>query len=318
MKKQKLSVVVPVYFNSETLEMLHSRLIEVERANPEMDMEIVFVDDGSGDNSYEIIQKIAVQNPGVIAVRLSRNFGSFVACLAGLTRATGDSAVIISADLQDPPELISEMFQKWKEGVEVVMAVRSQRKEKFLKIFLANMYYRAFRFFISKDMPKTGFDFVLIDRKVTEVLTKIQEKNTTLMGLILWTGFSRAEIPYTRMEREYGKSRWTFVKKFNYFLDSIMAFSKFPIRVFSVMGLILFVMSCMGVVYIIVGKILGLMTVPGWPSLMAVMLMLFGIVFFALGVIGEYVWRNLEESRQRPLFIVQSEYQHPQTSNQEK
>ena len=121
--------------------------------------------------------------------------------------------VIISADLQDPPELISEMFQKWKEGTEVVMAVRSQRKEKFLKIFLANMYYRMFRFFISKDMPKTGFDFVLIDRKVVEVLTKIQEKNTTLMGLILWTGFSRAEIPYTRMGREYGESRWTFAKK---------------------------------------------------------------------------------------------------------
>ncbi len=161
-----------------------------------------------------------------------------------------------------------------------------------------------------------GFDFVLIDRKVIEVLTHMQEKNTTLMGLILWTGFRRVEIPYTRTNREFGKSRWTLSKKVNYFLDSIMAFSKFPIRVFSLFGLFLFFMSWLGVAYIVLAKLLGWMTVPGWPSLMTVMLMLFGIVFLALGMIGEYVWRNLEESRRRPLFIVESEYQHSQPSEQ--
>lgn len=318
MKKNKLSVVIPVYYNHETLEMLHARLLEVDEANPDMDMEIVFVDDGSGDGSYEVIQKIAVQNSNVIAIRLSRNFGSFVACLAGLTKASGDSAVIISADLQDPPELISEMFQKWKEGSEVVMAVRTQRKDNFLKVFFANMYYRIFRLLITKEMPKMGFDFVLVDRKIIEVLTHMQEKNTTLMGLILWTGFRRTEISYTRMDREFGKSRWTLLKKINYFLDSIMAFSKFPIRVFSVIGLFLFFMSFFGTAYVVLAKILGWITVPGWSSLMAVMLMLFGIVFFALGVIGEYVWRNLEESRRRPLFIIESEYQHPKPSEQGK
>ena len=291
--------------------MLHSRLVEVSEANPEMNMEIVFVDDGSGDNSYEIILKIATQNQNVTAVKLSRNFGSFVACLAGLTKATGDSAVIISADLQDPPELISEMFLKWKEGSEVVMAVRSRREENFIKIFLANMYYRIFRLLITKDMPKMGFDFVLIDRKIVEVLINMQEKNTTLMGLILWTGFRRTEIPYTRVDRKFGKSKWTLAKKIDYFLDSIMAFSKFPIRVFSLMGVFLFFLSLLGTAYVILAKILGWVTMSGWSSLMALMLMLFGIVFVALGMIGEYIWRNLEESRQRPLFIIESEYQNP-------
>jgi dolichol-phosphate mannosyltransferase len=316
LKKHKLSVVIPVYYNSETLEMLYSRLTQVSEANPDMDMEVVFVDDGSEDNSHEITLKIAAQNQNVIAVRLSKNFGSFVACLAGLTKVTGDSSVIISADLQDPPELISEMFLKWKEGSQVVMAVRSQRKDNFVKVFFANMYYRIFRLLITKDMPKMGFDFVLIDRKVIEVLINMQEKNTTLMGLILWTGFRRAEIPYTREDRKFGKSRWTLAKKIDYFLDSIMAFSKFPIRAFSLMGLLLFFMSLLGTVYVILAKTLGWVTMSGWSSLMAMMLMLFGIVFFALGMIGEYIWRNLEESRQRPLFIIESEFQAP--SEQEK
>jgi glycosyltransferase involved in cell wall biosynthesis len=247
LKKHKLSVVIPVYYNSETLEMLYSRLTEVNEANPDMDMEVVFVDDGSEDNSHEITLKIAAQNQNVIAVK---------------------------------------------------------------------MYYRIFRLLITKDMPKMGFDFVLIDRKVIEVLINMQEKNTTLMGLILWTGFRRAEIPYTREDRKFGKSRWTLAKKIDYFLDSIMAFSKFPIRAFSLMGLLLFFMSLLGTVYVILAKTLGWVTMSGWSSLMAMMLMLFGIVFFALGMIGEYIWRNLEESRQRPLFIIESEFQAP--SEQEK
>ncbi len=259
--------------------MLHSQLAKVNEANPDMDMEIVFVDDGSGDNSYEVSLKIAAQNQNVIAVRLSRNFGSFVACLAGLTKATGDSVVIISADLQDPPALISEMFIKWKEGSEVVMAVRSRREDNFIKVFFANMYYRIFRLLTSMDMPEMGFDFVLIDRKIVEVLINMQEKNTTLMGLILWTGFRRTEIPYTRVDRKFGKSRWTLAKKIDYFLGSIMAFSKFPVRFFSLMGLFLFFMSLLGTIYVVAAKILGWVTMAGWSSLMAMMLMLFGIVF---------------------------------------
>lgn len=308
MEKHKLSVVVPVYYNRETLETLYSRIMAVAVKNPSMEIEVVFVDDDSGDDSYQILRKIALANNNITTLKLSRNFGSFTACLAGLTRCTGDCVVIISADLQDPPELIDTMYKKWLEGNKVVMAVRERREEGFLKVFFARMYYQVFRIMVTKNMPKGGFDFVLIDRKVVNVLTHIQEKNTTLMGLILWTGFQRAEIPYTRMERLHGKSRWSLVKKVNYFLDSIMAFSKFPIRVFSLIGLFLFALSLLGICYIVLAYMMGWMTVPGWPSLMAALLLLFGILFAGLGIIGEYVWRTLEETRQRPSFIVESEY----------
>jgi dolichol-phosphate mannosyltransferase len=158
-------------------------------------------------------------------------------------------------------------------------------------------------------MPKHGFDFVLIDRRVIDVLASIQEKNTTLMGLILWLGFKRAEVLYTRQERKYGKSRWTLTKKINYFLDSIMAFSKFPIRIFSIIGIFLAGISFLGITYVIFAYFMGwIKGVVGWSSLIVVMLFMFGILFLGLGIMGEYIWRNLEESRKRPLFLIDSEY----------
>lgn len=309
LNRDKVSIIIPVYYNRDSLEELYTRLYRIPESNPSVEVEIVFVDDGSGDDSFEVIHKIASRDNRVIGLKLSRNFGSFVACLAGLTYCTGDCAIIISADLQDPPELISSMYKKWREGNKVVMAVRDGRKENFFKVFFAQMFYKLFRLLVTNDMPPKGFDFVLIDRKVIDVLTSIQEKNTTLMGLILWSGFKRAEIPYTRMERKHGKSRWTLSKKINYFLDSLMAFSMFPIRVFSLIGIFLSGMSLVGISYIIVAYFMGWMEgVYGWSSLMVVNLFMFGILFLGLGVIGEYIWRNLEESRKRPLFIIDTYY----------
>lgn len=309
MKKDKVSIVIPVYYNRESLKELYTRLRCLPEMHPSFEIEMIFVDDGSGDDSFEVICNIASKDSRVIGMKLSRNFGSFIACLAGLTRCTGDCAVIISADLQDPPELINEMYKKWWEGNKVVMAVRERREEGFLKVFFAEMYYKLFRLLITKEMPKKGFDFVLIDRQIINVLTSIQEKNTTLMGLILWTGFRRVEIAYTRMNRKHGKSRWTVLKKVNYFLDSIMAFSKFPIRVFSVFGIFLSGLSLIGIAYIIFAYLIGwIKGVSGWPSLMVVNLFMFGILFLALGMMGEYIWRNLEESRKRPLFLIDFEY----------
>lgn len=307
-KNNKLSVIVPVYYNRDSLEELYQRLCNIPEFNTAVDVEIVFVDDGSGDDSFEVICSIASKNSRVTGIKLSRNFGSFVACLAGLSRCSGDCAVIISADIQDPPELISEMYKKWKQGNKVVMAVRERREEGLLKIFFARIYYKIFRMLITKNMPKGGFDFVLIDRQVIDILTSMQEKNTTLMGLILWTGFKRAEIPYTRAERKHGKSRWTLSKKINYFLDSMMAFSKLPIRFFSMIGIILSGVSLLGIVYIAIAYFMGwLQNVAGWSSLMAVNLFMFGILFLAFGMMGEYIWRNLDEARKRPLFIIDSE-----------
>jgi len=307
-KKNKLSVIIPVYYNEESLEELYARVAKLADTHPSLDLEILFVDDGSGDRSYEVVRGIASVDERVVAVKLSRNFGSFNACLAGLTRVSGDCAVIISADLQDPPELIGEMYERWREGNKVVMAVRARREESFFKVLFARMYYRVFRALIDNAMPRGGFDFVLIDRLVIDNLAAMQEKNTTLMGLILWSGFKRVEIPYTRMRRKHGRSRWTLLKKINYFVDSLLAFTHLPIRLLTLLGGFTCAVSILGIVYILIVTLTGRVTVAGWASVMVVMFFMFSLMMIGMGILGEYVWRGLEESRKRPSFIIESEY----------
>jgi len=307
--KTLISIVVPVYYNAESLKELYTRLCKLPDFDKSIELEIVFVDDGSGDNSFDIIRDIALQDNRVAGIKFSRNFGSFVACFAGLSHCAGDCAVIISADLQDPPELIGLMHKKWQQGNKVVIAVRDGRREGFLTIFFAKIFYRVFRLLVTKSMPKEGFDFVLIDRHVIDILTSMQEKNTTIMGLILWMGFKRAEVTYTRMERKKGRSRWTLLKKINYFIDSIMAFSQVPIRAFTIIGIFSIGFSIAGIFYIILAYMVGwLKGIPGWPSLMIINLFMFGMLFSGLGILGEYVWRNLEETRKRPVFIIDAHH----------
>jgi dolichol-phosphate mannosyltransferase len=303
MNKKTLSIVIPVYYNSGSIRELYSELTKIADAIAPK-VEIIFVDDGSGDDSFEIIDSISSKDKRVTGIKLSRNFGSFVACLAGLAHCKGDSAVVISADLQDPPELIPMMYEKWIEGNKIVMAVRTKRKENLFKVAASRMFYMLFRFLVTKDMPKGGFDFVLVDRQVIDILTAIQEKNTTLIGLILWVGFKRAEVHYTKNARKHGKSRWTLLKKINYSIDSILAFSLLPLRLMSIAGIILAISSFLGIAYVMTAYFLGWMPIAGWPSLMVVNLFMFGCLFLSLGIIGEYIWRNLEETRRRPLFIV--------------
>jgi dolichol-phosphate mannosyltransferase len=306
--KPKLSVIIPVYYNEASLEELYARVAKLADTHPSVDFEILFVDDGSGDRSYEVIRRIASVDERVVAVKLSRNFGSFNACLAGLTRVSGDCAVIISADLQDPPELIGEMYERWLEGNKVVMAVRARREESFFKVLFARMYYRVFRALVDNAMPRGGFDFVLIDRLVVDNLAAMREKNTTLMGLILWSGFKRVEIPYTRMRRKHGRSRWTLLKKINYFVDSLLAFTHLPIRLLTLLGVFTCAVSMLGIVYILIVALTGRVTVAGWASVMVVMFFMFSLMMIGMGILGEYVWRGLEESRKRPSFIIESEF----------
>lgn len=308
MKTHKLSVIIPVYFNAESLEELYVRLTKVVGTRPGIELEILFVDDGSGDDSYEVVRRIAAGDERVVAIKLSRNYGAFNACLAGLTRASGDCAVIMSADLQDPPELVAEMYERWLTGTKVVMAVRARREESFVKVFLSSTYYRVFRAVVDNAMPRGGFDFVLIDRIVINVLCAMQEKNTTLMGLILWSGFKREEIPYTRMQRKHGRSRWSLGKKVNHFVDSLLAFTKLPIRFLTALGLVTCAISLLGILYILIVSLTGRVSVAGWASVMVVMFFMFSIMMIGLGIIGEYVWRGLEEARKRPSFIIESEY----------
>lgn len=312
MKTHKLSIITPVYYNAGSLNELYGRLIRVAESNPTIDLEIVFIDDGSGDSSYDVLREIAAKDDRVVLLKLSRNYGAFNAVLAGLTRATGECAAIISADLQDPPELIGEMYERWLKGTKVVMAVRAKREEPFVKVLFSKIYYRIFRSLVNNAMPRGGFDFFLIDRLVVDVLCMMQEKNTTLMGLILWSGFKREQIPYTRMERRHGKSRWSLAKKVNYFVDSLLAFTKLPIRLLSMLGLLIAVISALGIAYILFVTLTGRVTVAGWASVMVVMFFMFSIMMMGLGILGEYVWRSLDEARKRPSFIIESEYRRPE------
>lgn len=299
-----ISIVIPVYYNEDSLPILYERLNKVSGDIKDASLEFIFVDDGSGDNSFSVMEGLSKSDSRVRIVKLSRNFGAFVACLAGLNYARGDCAVIMAADLQDPPELIGQLYEKWEKGSKVVCAVRESREDGRIKIFFANIYYHLLRSIALKDMPKGGFDYALIDRKVIDVLVHMKEKNTTLMGQILWMGFNRDTVYYCKEERKHGKSRWSLSKKIKYFIDSFLAFSYFPIRAISLSGILIACLAFLFGIYAILQKIFFAVNVPGFTTLIVLILFTSGVQMIMLGLVGEYLWRNLEETRKRPVFIV--------------
>jgi dolichol-phosphate mannosyltransferase len=302
---RKVSVVVPVYFNEESLPHLFSRLEKLVDDCPGSSFEFVFVDDGSGDASLDLLRRFRKQHPATI-VKLSRNFGSMNACLAGLEVATGDCVVIISADLQDPPELIPEMLRRWERGSDVVMAVRAGREDPLVSRFFAAAYYRMIRRWGLPAMPTGGFDFVLMDRKIAEVIRQCDERNTSVMGLIAWAGFKQDHVPYVRRAREHGRSRWTLAGRIKYFADAFVAFSSMPVRLIQLGGLFT---ACLGALYSVVVAYARLrygLPVQGLAALIIIVLVSNGVLMVMLGVLGEYVWRIADESRKRPRFVVDS------------
>jgi glycosyltransferase involved in cell wall biosynthesis len=299
-----VSIVVPVYYNELNLPQLFPRLIGLADANPQYDFEYVFVDDGSGDNSFKVLADLAKRDYRVRVVRLSRNFGSSAAILAGLHYVSGDCVAMIAADLQDPPELITPMLQRWETGKKVVLAAREDREDPLVNRLLSSAFYWLFRRLAIREMPAKGCDFVLIDREVADMLVQIGEKNPYLIGLILWLGFDRDIVYYTRQKRELGKSRWTFGKRVKYFIDALVAFTYVPMRLVSALGIALALVGFAWAVVVILKKILFDVPVEGWASLMTVVLVVSGVQLLTLGIFGEYLWRNFEETRKRPSFVV--------------
>lgn len=299
----KLSIVIPVYYNSDTLELLYDDLKEKVLGKLE-EYEIVFVDDGSGDNSWEIINKIAAMDKNVIATKLSRNFGEHAALLAGLSVCTGDCAVTKQADLQEDSTLILEMYESWKRGNKVVLAIRGSRDENAVKKFFAGCYYWLVRKTINKDMPQGGCDCYHVDRQVIKVLEMMDEKNSSLTLQVMWVGFKTEKIYFHRKDREVGKSRWTLGKKIKLVVDSMMSFSYFPIRCMATVGFVFALLSLIGIILTIKEKLTTGTPILGYASLMSVVLFGFGLIFIMLSMLGEYIWRTLEESRKRPPFII--------------
>ena len=299
----KLSIVVPVYYNSDTLELLYEDMKE-KILDKIGDYEIVFVDDGSGDNSWEVMNNIKSRDRNVVCARLSRNFGEHAAILAGLSICTGDCAVTKQADLQEDSTLILDMYESWKRGNKVVLAVRESRDENWVKKFFAGMYYWMVKKVVNKEMPKGGCDCYLVDRQVIEVLEKMDEKNSSLTLQVMWVGFKSEKIYFHRKDREIGKSRWTLGKKIKLVVDSMISFTYLPIRFTAIVGLLFSLFSIVGIILVIKEKLTTGTPILGYASIMCIILFGFGLVFIVLAILGEYIWRTLEESRKRPPYLI--------------
>ena len=303
----KLSIIIPVYFNEKNLPPLYEDIRKKIIEPGLFDYELIMVDDGSCDGSWSEMEKIAALDENVRIYHLSRNFGSHAAILCGLEHCSGDCAVVKAADLQEPTEIIIEMYRKWQEGNNVVLAVRKDREESFSQKFFANFYYSLVRTFALKKMPKNGFDIYLIDRKVINVLSLMDEKNSALTGQILWSGFTTAEVPYIRQERKIGKSRWTLQKKIKLVMDTLYSFSAVPITLVTLVGAFAFAASIIWGLVVLINKIAGNIPVSGFTTMFIFQLFSFGITMTTLGVIGGYLWRTFDASRNRPIYIIEKD-----------
>lgn len=299
----KISIIIPVYYNEPNLQPLYKDLQEKVLYNLD-EYEIVMVDDGSGDDSWVEMKKLAEIDKNIKLIKLSRNFGSHSAILAGYLNCSGDCAVIKAADLQEPSQLILDMFESWKKGNKVVLAVRSDREEGFSQKMFSNTYYWLIRKFVIKTMPKGGFDCFLIDRKVIEVLRLLDEKNSAITLQILWSGFKTDKIYYVRKAREVGKSRWTLSKKIKLVIDSMMGFSYFPIKFISGLGGFIFIGTFIYALYLLISSLIFGISVPGFATLAILVLIAFGTIMLTLGILGEYIWRGFDAARNRPPYII--------------
>jgi len=303
----KLSIIVPCYFNEKNIPITKFELIKNE-ANfpPDVIFEYVMVDDGSKDGTLKELIKFKEEYPDKVKViKLSGNFGAYNAALAGLNYSTGNCNVFLAADLQDPLDLIPKMYEYWQKGIKFVIANRQNREDPWIQKVFSNMYHSLIRKFALKNVPQGGFDLVLFDKQLKDEVIRINERNTNQIYLLSWLRYDFVNIPYTRNKRELGKSRWTLQKKIKLFIDSFVSFSFFPIRMITVLGLILGFISFLYGLFVIYAKITGLVPLQGWTAIMVVLLFVSSFQMIALGIIGEYVWRALDAARNRPNFVVE-------------
>jgi polyisoprenyl-phosphate glycosyltransferase len=302
-EKTLISIVVPVYNEENTIRTFYKALADT-LATCETDSEIIFVDDGSTDATFRIIDSLALQDSRIKAVRLSKNFGSHAALLAGLRSATGQAAVMISADLQDPPAMIPALIQQWREGFHIAWAVREGRDEPFLKKVFAHAFYRLFTRIALKDYPATGMDFGLFDRRVLDHLKNFTENNFDIVLVIMSLGFRQCQIPYFRRARHAGHSKWSLTKRIKTAVDLIVSYSYFPIRCISYLGIVISLVSFMYTLFLIISNMVLEHRPMGWPSIMVAILFLGGVQLIMLGILGEYVWRCNDQVKRRPQYII--------------
>ena len=301
----KVSLVIPVYYNEDNLIPLYEDIREKFIDRIDYEYEIVMVNDGSKDKSWEVMRDLAKKDEKIKIISLSKNFGSHAAVLCGLSYCTGDCAVVKSADLQEPTDMIHEMVKAWMDGYNVVLAVRDGRDESKKQTFFANLYYKLIQKTALPDMPDEGFDAYLIDRKVITVLENLDEKNSALTGQILWSGFKTKKVFYHRLARKIGTSKWTLKKKIRLVTDTLFSFTNLPISIVLTVGIFSMLGAFVWAIAVLIAKLAGTITVSGWTSLFIFNLFSFGVIMMTLGVLGEYLWRTFDASRNRPPYIVE-------------
>ena len=302
----RLSIVVPVYHNQATLPELHTRLAATCGGTSRTVFEVIYVNDGSADNSAMVLSSISAADERARVVTLSRNFGSQAAIIAGLAHATGSHVAMIAADLQEPPEIIADLWRACQNGAEIALATRSTRGDPWASRLFADVFYRLLRRFAIPAMPPGGFDCFVATRRVGDLLLAQARPNLYLPGELLWLGFDRVIVPYDRQARPSGQSMWTFWKKVRFLLDSFVSFSYTPIRLTSAIGLVVAVAGFLYAAIIFGLRITSGFPIEGWASLAVIVLVLGGVQLVVIGTLGEYLWRALDLARGRPLYVVAS------------
>jgi len=302
------SVIVPVFNEEECLPELGRRL-QATLDLLDGSSEVILVDDGSCDGSHDVMRQLAASDPRFKVIRLSRNFGHEFAITAGTDFARGDAVVVMDADLQDPPELIPQLVERWREGFEVVYAVREKREgESWLKKNTASLFYWILRKTAPVEMPSSAGDFRLVDRKVLDVFGTMREQTRYVRGMIAWTGFRQTGVPYVRPARAAGQTKYTLSKMLRLAEDALVSFSEVPLLAVLRLGLVVAVGSMLYGVTSIALKLAGAFVVPGWASIVAVVTFIGGVQLVVLGAIGAYLARVFQEVKDRPLYVVRDSH----------
>lgn len=306
-----VSIIVPVFNEQEAVEVFLNSTQDILLKTGAR-FELIFVDDGSTDYTVERLLEYAADDKRIRIVRLSRNFGKEAALTAGIDLARGDAVIPMDVDLQDPPELIGEFLAKWKEGYDIVYAVRIIRNsDTVVKRTTAGWFYRLFNKVSQVKIPEHAGDYRLMDRKVVETLKRFPERNRFMKGLFAWVGFSSVSLPYERQMRVTGQTKWNYWKLWNFALDGVVSFSTAPLRLWSYLGAFIAVLAFLYGLFIVIKVLFLGVDVPGYASLMTVVLFLGGMQLLSLGIIGEYLGRLFTEVKGRPIYIVESIYEHP-------
>jgi polyisoprenyl-phosphate glycosyltransferase len=319
----RLSLVVPVFNEETTLDSLFDRVLPIlEQTTP--DYEVVCVNDGSSDRSLAALARARQGRTCIKIVDLSRNFGKEAALTAGLEYASGDAVIPLDADLQDPPELIPQLVAKWREGYDTVVAVRENRRsDSFARRTSANLFYRVLARTSEVPIPSNAGDFRLLDRRVVEVLKQMPERSRFMKGLFAWLGFRQASISYVRPSRVAGKSKWRYWQLWNFALDGIFSFSTMPLRIWTYFGLLASIVAFCYMFWILAQTLIYGVQVPGYASIVVLLLFFSGVNMIGLGIIGEYLGRVFIEVKRRPIYLVrdavgfdhQSQLEHAQAES---